>query len=133
MPTPSRLEIREAVTQHEVPTSPYWRGVMRRVRKALKVSQDELAELVGCEQPTISGLETGRITGSRYVEAICRALDIPKPYILIEDEWDERWVDAGRVLRARNKDVFRNYLRIFEIEAGAAPNTDNREEGDLDS
>lgn len=118
----SRLQaIRDAVGDYDMPTTPYWRGVMKRVREARGMTQGQLAEAVGCAQPTISDLETGENKGSTAVPAICEALRIPLPIFLAVDEYDERWVEVGRVLRARSMRRFLNYLANFEEESGLTP------------
>lgn len=115
-----RTELREiyAETTYEVPTTPYWRGLMRRVRHERKVTQVQLAERLGVSQTTISDLESGSVKQGRAVPAICAALEIPLPWILIEDEWDEAWVDVGRLLRRLDMEMFQSYLRAFELQAG---------------
>lgn len=123
----TRAEIREAVEKaaYEVPTTDYWRGVMRRSRKEFRhddgrrgITQGDLAKLVGTSQPTISDIESGAQQQSRFVWPICVALGIPLPFLLIEDEWDERWMEVGRALRHRDMRFFEAQLRAMEIAAG---------------
>jgi transcriptional regulator with XRE-family HTH domain len=124
-----RKRIRSAVVSFDMPTSPYWRGVMKTARKALRLTQGDLGELVGTSQPTISDIELGHIGGSGFVPAICMALQIPLPVIFVEDDFDQRWVEAGRVLRERSMTRFRNYLAIFEEEAGITVSADETVSG----
>ena len=49
---------------------------IRRRREELGIKQEKLAELVGTNQQTISRIESGETTHSRYMPAILRALDM---------------------------------------------------------
>lgn len=117
--------IRAAVGDFDMPTSEYWRGVMFRVRKPW-MTQGELGDAVGTSQANISDIEAGKVLASKYVPAICEALGIPLPIVFVKDEFDERWLEAGRFLRARSMKRFLNYLEIFEEEAGIEASTDDQ-------
>lgn len=109
------------MAEYEVPTNPYWRGVMKRVRESHGLDQGDVAEAVGVKQATISEIETGKIKASRVVPAICLMLNIPSPLVMVQDEYDERWVHAGRWLRHWDMDRFVMYLKLFEKEGGIEP------------
>jgi len=91
---------------------------MARRRKELGLGQVELANCVGTSQYTISAIETGEQGQSKFVSAISVALGIPLPHVMIEDEYDQRWIEVGRVLRHRSRKLFMKYLDLFETEAG---------------
>lgn len=112
--------IRAAIAQVEWPTTEHWRGVMKRARRDQKVTQDDLARALDVSQPTVSQIEKGEILSSIYVPAICVALRIPEPHVLVEDEWDARWIEAGRVLRHRKPKVFERWLALIEADADPA-------------
>jgi len=120
-----KVAIRAAVADYEVVVTPYWAGVMQRARKARKMTQAQLADAVGTVQPNISDIEKMNVAASQFVPAICMALEIPMPTILVADEYDQRWVEAGRVLRARSLRRFLHYLAIFEEEAELTEGTED--------
>lgn len=125
----SQIELRRfraAVAASDVPTTETWRGIMARARAARGLTQEHLAKAVGTSQPNISDIESGKTGASKFVPAISLALGIPNPAILVKDEFDERWIEAGRVLRARSMSRFRHYLAIFEEEAGITPALDDQ-------
>lgn len=127
----SQLEtkrIRAAVGDYDMPTTPYWCGVMERARKARDINQGELAAAVGCKQPTIHEIEKGKVGGSKYIPAICEALGIPLPIMLSRDEYDERWLEVGRLMRAVSLKRFMRYLENFEDECGITPDSDDASE-----
>jgi DNA-binding XRE family transcriptional regulator len=111
--------IRAAIGDYDMPTSSYWCGVMFRARDA-RMTQTELGQAIGTTQTTISEIEKGKVSGSKYVPAICVALGIPLPIMFAKDEFDERWLEVGRYLRARSMKRFLHYLAIMEEEAGVA-------------
>ena len=51
---------------------------IRSARKEAKLTQQQLAELLGMSRATISGIETGRIAevGIRKMAALCNLLDL---------------------------------------------------------
>lgn len=53
-------------------------------RKALKLTQSQLADLVGVQQPTVARWEAGRVPADHYKAAIARALhqDVPQLFPL---------------------------------------------------
>ena len=116
-----RKRIRAAVAGHEVHTTKHWAGIMKRARETLGWSQGELGELVGTSQFTISEVENWKQKQSKYVPAICLAVGIPLPYLLIEDEFDERWIEVGRVMRRKKMNAFTFQLQAFEAELGIGP------------
>lgn len=87
---------------------------MFKARQARGWTQDDLAGRVGVSQPTISTIESGAQPQSSYVPAIALVLGIPLPHILVRDEYDERWVEAGRALRHRKLSYFLKQLEAFE-------------------
>lgn len=91
-----------------------WGSLVRRKRVEMKLSQDELSDRVGCEQALLSMIENGRVLSSKAVVPLVRELDIPPPRQFLGDELDERWHDAGRVLRRVNLSVFKALLTSAE-------------------
>jgi transcriptional regulator with XRE-family HTH domain len=85
----------------ELSTTEYWRGIMRRARADHGLTQKQLGDKVGLSQNVISGIESGVIGSSKGVTAICEVLGIPSPQVLIQDEIDQRWIEAGRALRSK--------------------------------
>lgn len=98
----------------ELATTEYWRGVMRRARAAHGLTQEQLAAKVGISQNVISGIESGRVGQSTAVTAICEILDIPPPQMLLADETEQRWVEAGRAARATNPELYEAQLELLE-------------------
>ena len=51
---------------------------IRSARKEAKLTQQQLAELLGMSRATISGIETGRVAevGIRKMAALCSVLDL---------------------------------------------------------
>lgn len=98
----------------ELATNDYWRSTMRRARLDRGLTQGQLADEVGVSQPLISGIESGAIRQSKAVLAVCHALNIPRPDDVHTDEEEQRWVEAGRALRARNADQFTAMLTTVE-------------------
>ena len=90
---------------------------MRETRKAMKVSQAELARLVGVNQSTISDIESGVIPISKVIPAIAVALYIPPPFVPIEHRILERWLRAGQNLLAEGEDHIEAALRFLESQA----------------
>lgn len=121
-----KTAIRALVAQYDVPISKEWGAMMQRARKARGMTQDDLADATGATQPTISDMEAARLGGSKFVPPVCAALGIPSPIFFAKDEYDERWVEAGRFLRARSMRRFLNYLENFEEEAGTLPPDDDQ-------
>jgi DNA-binding XRE family transcriptional regulator len=98
----------------DVATTEYWCGLMRAARKRLKITQKELARKIGVSQTTITNLETHFSKTSRWVHPVCEILQIPLPYALITDDWERRWIDAGRRYRSANDDAFKTEVEGIE-------------------
>lgn len=104
-----------ALDEHpELATNEHWRGVMKRARQARQLSQEQLAAKVGYSQNVISGLETGSVGSSKAIFPICQELKIPLPFAMIVDDMDQRWLESGRVLRARAPQTFETLLSTAE-------------------
>lgn len=115
------------VEEPELAITEYWRGVMERARKAHNLTQRDLADKVGVSQNIISQIETGKLGSSTAVMPICVVLRIPPPHLLLEDETDQRWLEAGRVLRSRDRRLFEQQLAMVEAYAAAVtPEDDER-------
>ncbi len=97
-----------------VPFSEEWGESVRKARNDLKITQPGLGKLVGTDNGTISRIEKGQIASSTFVIPICRALKIPLPAVLVDDDLDARWIDSGRALRIVNEGGFRGLLRAAE-------------------
>lgn len=109
------LFVKRAESIHpELPTTELWRGVIKRARKSTGMTQDELARKIGCTQPMIAGIERGTIKSSTLVIPICDILNVPPPHVLVEDEVDERWIEIGRLLRAKMPALFDGQLAGIE-------------------
>jgi transcriptional regulator with XRE-family HTH domain len=63
---------------------------VRVARELQELSQAKLASLTGIAQPTLSGIEKGRITlGAERAERLARALRV-HPAVLLWPQWDVR-------------------------------------------
>jgi transcriptional regulator with XRE-family HTH domain len=113
--------------EHELAISEDWRGVMRRARAAHGLTQAQLGQRVGTSQNMISLIEAGAVGSSAFVLPICRELGIPPP-MFFQDEEDRSWIQTGRVLRARDMEVFRRALAMVEAMASALGNDENGRE-----
>ena len=61
---------------------------VRVAREIQNMSQAELARVAGMSQPTISGIETGRVTlGADRAEKLARGLCV-HPGVLLFPQWD---------------------------------------------
>lgn len=103
----------------ELATNDEWRGIMRRARATRGWSQAELAQRVGTSQNMISNIESGSVRASQFVMPICEQLGINPPMFYL-DEDDRSWIQLGRVLRARDMEVFRRALALVEVMAETA-------------
>jgi transcriptional regulator with XRE-family HTH domain len=110
----------------ELPTTDYWRGVMRRSRKAAGLTQGGLAARVGVSQAVISDLETGAQSGSTVIMAVCKVLGITPPHVMVEDVDDERWLRVGRMLRRRNRGKYERWLTMLLAEMDDTPDSDDK-------
>jgi transcriptional regulator with XRE-family HTH domain len=91
-----------------------WGGLVKRARLEAKLKQHELADEIGVQQAMISYIENGEISSSKAVMPLVRRLEIPPPKQYFADEEEERWVEAGRVLRRVNEAGFRGLLVAAE-------------------
>lgn len=107
----------------ELAISEDWRGIMRRARADHDLTQTQLGQQVGTSQNMISLIESGAVGASTFVLPICRALGIPPP-MFFENEEDRLWIQTGRVLRARDMEVFRRALAMVEAMAAALANNE---------
>ena len=84
----------------ELPTNEPWRAEMIRARKAAKMSQATLGDLVGSDQSEVSRVEKGKVGGSKLVIPICRALglQLPEHYV---DEFQREFNRVMQVVRSR--------------------------------
>lgn len=97
----------------ELATNEEWRAIMHRARKDQKLSQKELGARVGTSQNIVSLIESGEVTSSSYVLAICKVLKIPPP-MHFDNEDDATWSQLGHLLRTRNMKQFRRALALVE-------------------
>lgn len=102
----------------EVATSPHWIGLMIAARKAAKLTQKQLAKKIHTSQTTVTNLERGVARTSRHVHPICEVLRIPLPYVLIADDLERRWIEAGRAIRTADDGLYR--VEVISAEATAA-------------
>jgi transcriptional regulator with XRE-family HTH domain len=98
----------------DVATTPYWCGLMYAARKALKLTQTDIARRVGTSQTTITNLEKGVSKTSRWVHPVSELLRIPLPYAMIGDDWERRWIEAGRRFREANEEAFKTEVQGVE-------------------
>lgn len=101
----------------EIATNEHWRSLMRRARQDAGLTQAELATKVGVSQNVISQIEGGQQSSSSAVMSICKALRIPPPVALFRDELDQRWYEAGRLIRSRDPKFFAAQLEAMEAFA----------------
>lgn len=105
-----------------IPNAEEWGALVRRARKDAKLNQQDLATAIGVEQAMISYIETGQLGSSKAVMPLVRELKIPPPTQFFADEEEQRWVEAGRVLRRVNEAGFRGLLVAAEqMIAGSEP------------
>lgn len=105
----------------ELPFDKDWGGTVKQARLDLELSQQELADAIGSDQPTISYIERGLLESSRAVRPLVEFLKIAPPKVFMGDDLDERWNEAGRILRRVDERHFRLLLNIAEqavAEAG---------------
>jgi transcriptional regulator with XRE-family HTH domain len=104
----------------ELATTATWRTRMREARSKAGLTQAQLAAKVGVTQNMISLIESGNVASSKFVLPICEVLKITPPRLRVEDESDQRWLEAGRTLRLLNRPLFDQQLRLVEMLAAAA-------------
>ena len=97
----------------EIATNDEWRGIMRRRRKDLKLTQAELGGRVGTSQNIVSMIESGEVSSSKFIVPICRFLKIPVPQNFDSDE-QKVWSELGHVLRNKNMKQYRRALALIE-------------------
>ena len=98
----------------ELATTPQWRAQVKEARRRQGLNQGQIAARLGTTQPTISDIETGAIAQSKLVTPISDLLGVSIPYASVEDDLERRWIDAGRLLRARHRGVFSQQLASLE-------------------
>jgi transcriptional regulator with XRE-family HTH domain len=97
----------------ELAVNRQWREEVRRVRKEMGLSQDELGKMVDSDQTQISRLETGDIGSSTLVMPICRALGIDPPEHFLDDEarlWNRRF----EIMRSSDSKAAQAMLAAFK-------------------
>jgi transcriptional regulator with XRE-family HTH domain len=99
---------------------------MKRARVAAGLTQETLAKKIHCTQPMIAGIERGSIRSSTLILAICDTLSIPPPHVLVGDELDERWIEVGRLLRAKMPALFDGQLAGIESMVEALKKNQNQ-------
>jgi transcriptional regulator with XRE-family HTH domain len=118
-PVPTYLTVCRVVhNDYVMPDPPHVGAMIRRARKHLRMTQQELANRVGVSRTTVDAWENGRSYPKRYDVALEEVLGIsldgtPEPGP--EDEW-ERWERA--VLA--NPDIPAETARAIVSDANAA-------------
>ena len=103
-------------TSPEVATTDEWRRLMRSARKARDLTQSELARKLGVRQASVSDVETGVTRQSKLVPAISAALNIGLPEAEHVDDYERRWIRAGRKLRSQSVELFIRWLDLIESQ-----------------
>jgi transcriptional regulator with XRE-family HTH domain len=103
-----------------IPNPEEWGALVRRARGDCKLTQTQLADEIGVAQAMIVYLEQGKLGSSKAVMPIVRRLGVPPPKQYFSDAEEERWVEAGRVLRRINEPAFRGLLAAAEQMIAAA-------------
>lgn len=88
--------------------------------------QKELGAKIGTSQNTISMIESGEVSSSKYVLRICRILRIPPPQH-VESTLDadmQRWLERGQRLYAKDPEKLKQFLVLVEGMLGIDPNTE---------
>lgn len=116
----------------EIATTQQWRDRVREARLRQGMTQPQLAARLGTTQPTISDIETGKIAASKLVTPISEVLKIATPYAAVEDDLERRWIEAGRLLRARNRAVFNAQLLFIEQLLAGIDAADAESETEVD-
>jgi transcriptional regulator with XRE-family HTH domain len=92
---------------------------LRILRKDQRLSQEELAKKIGCEQTAISNWEIGsRTPDLHYVKKISEALDVPPSLLLNEDDQLEDSLKHNALLKKHRKQlkiVTENELRDYAL------------------
>jgi transcriptional regulator with XRE-family HTH domain len=83
-----------------MPAAPHIGARIRRARKLLGLTQQELAAKIGVSRNTVDAWENGRSYPKRYDVALEEALDIslagepePAPALVATDEWEQSVLD----------------------------------------
>jgi transcriptional regulator with XRE-family HTH domain len=101
----------------EIATTPEWRKEMAAARRLEKFTQGELGVKVGIPadsaQAMISQIETGAVSGSKFVLPICRVLGIPPPMHFITPA-QRKWSTLGHRLEKASKVQFEQVLGLIE-------------------
>lgn len=112
----------------EIYFQPEWGEMVRRARATKKWSQQQLADLLGVEQATVSHIENYKTKSSKLVRRITELLGIPMPEQYFSDELEKRWVESGRVLRHINESGFRGLLHGAEMMIANTKDPDEPDE-----
>lgn len=104
---------------------------LRQSRKNARLSQEELADKVGCTQGLISKIERGDQTETALIVEIAAALNVRPEYLLCKDDYET--LQASKELLAdqvngnyelKRSEPARNTVPVFDlIQAGDYKNT----------
>lgn len=108
--------------QQELGTTQEWRAKVVEARQQAGMTQRELATRVGTSQNMISLIESGEVSSSGFVLAICRVLKIAPP-TFHEDEALKEWDEIGHLMAHRSERKFR--LMLSMARELAAENEDD--------
>jgi transcriptional regulator with XRE-family HTH domain len=108
----------------EIPFGPEFGDRVVEGRRKAGYSQQRLASEVGVSQAVISDIERGIARSSSVVRTICAVLQIPLP-VNAEDDQERRWIEAGRVLRARRPNLYARQLAFVEELVAEPPEPGN--------
>lgn len=92
---------------------------MRAAMRAQGVTQVELGRLTGASQAGISQALSPTQQTSKYVAAICEALDVPLPIAVLDDELIARFYDAAMRVHAAAPGALQATVRQLEALADA--------------
>tara|TARA_R110000737_G_C14503509_1_gene472376 strand:+ start:391 stop:702 length:312 start_codon:yes stop_codon:yes gene_type:complete len=94
-----------------------------KIRKSKNLSQAELADLAGVEQPTISKLERGNESVTlRTIQAVANALQVPLSDLFLERSEAERAiVQAYRSLPEQRRQGWQDMARTVMTELPRDP------------
>ncbi len=95
---------------------------IQQVRRQRRMTQAELAAMVGVSQGHISNIERGVTSDMGTVERICSALDLDVKSVLLEslgivDEWETKILNDP-ALRADDRTLL---VSIYKIMRGRGP------------
>lgn len=95
----------------EMALRPDWVSQMVAARKAKAMTQQQLADAVGCSQGMISQIEKGVAGSSALVMRIADTLGIGPP-VFVKDDLLREWYDVGAELRRRDPAMFTSLLGL---------------------